>query len=777
MFGRSDRQRMRRTLEERRLRNFLHRSTVVRGLVVLGLMAGLAGLTLSGGRLEPLDLTVGQISPRTIVARVNFSWLDENATRQEREKKAGLTPNVYRLMLDPVRRDILRTQHLLERITTLKQSGKISEARLQQVADIWNEGADIPLTAGEVQSLLYLPDRKAFLENLSRWSLKLAEGGIVGNDQFSNPETPLAYGASPDDFSKLHTSRAAQFQTVGQAKQQLMDRLAAARTLSKAAIPTVEKILTDLVAPNLQLDLALSSRLQERQRRSIEPIVRSITKGNVLLERGERMTDERLLMLKAHEQEVQREFSIQGRWRQRLGTGVMAVFIVGSALLVLARRSERGETLTNLEYGAMAAIVLTHVVLCRLTLYVSDTYTTLSPSLIASVLPSCFGPMLCAMLIHRRQAHAAAYVCSFLLGVITQFNFAVMLTSLISALVGIHFLRPLRRRSRIYEAGLLAGVGAGMVNMVFGFMWEVPWSVIGLQAVAALGTAFAASLLISALLPLFESVFKATTDLRWLELSDLNHPLLRRMVMEAPGTYHHSLVVANLAEHACEAIGAHALQARVCAYFHDIGKLNNPGYFCENQVEGHNPHDDMAPNMSALVIIAHVKDGVDMAIQHRMVRPIVDTIQQHHGTSQAAYFYRLAKRHEEDARLGSRIMNLNESDVPRVGEETYRYPGPKPVTREIGVISLADAVESASRSLQRPTPQKIDAMIHDLIEARLLDGQLDECPLSLHDLKEVAESFSKTMLSMMHSRVSYSKEAKDEADVDQPAPFPSAAAS
>lgn len=774
MFWQASKQKMRRTLEDRWVRKFLHRSAVVRWFIVLGTLVGLIGLALFGGRIDFSALALGQKSPRTIVASVNFFYQDEDATMLERARKAGDTPNVYRLELETFQRDLGRVQNLVERVAALKQSGKISDLKLQKIAEIWNEGGEVPLNNADVQVLLSFPDKKALTAALAGLSRKLAEKGIAGDDQFPNPEAALEIASNPSDLSQLKRARAGQFPALQQARRQLIEELNAAVPLPKTAVETLEKIVADLIAPNLHLDLSLSAKLQERQRQGVKPVFRQVAKGNVLIELGERLTENKLAMLKAHQAEVDRNFSSETRWRQRAGTGVLVALIIGAAILILAFQKSSETPVSNREYGLLAVLIILHMGICRVILYSADAFGALNPSLTSSILPYCFGPMLVAVLIHRRQAHLTAFICSFLLGVITQFNFAVMLTSLVSAIVGIHFSSSLRRRAQIYEAGLFAGGSAALANMVFGLMWDIPWQMVGMQSGAAIATAFAASLLVSALLPIFESLFRVTTNLRWLEMSDLNHPLLRRMVMEAPGTYHHSLVVSNLSERACEEIGAHALQARVCSYFHDIGKLNNPDYFCENQPNDRNPHDDIAPNMSALIIMAHVKDGVDMAIQYRLAGPIIDTIQQHHGTGQIAYFYRLAKRYQEDAMLGSKIMRLNMSDVPRVEEETYRYPGPKPSTREIAVISLADAVEGASRCMLKPTPQKIEALIADIIDDRFRDGQLDDCSLNLRELRVVAESFSKTLLSMLHTRISY---PKDEPVADQPASIPSAATS
>src|SRR5437867_11877641 len=198
------------------------------------------------------------------------------------------------------------------------------------------------------------------------------------------------------------------------------------------------------------------------------------------------------------------------------------------------------------------------------------------------------------------------------------------------------------------------------------------------------------------------------------------------MTIEAPGTYHHSLVVANLAESAAEAVGANATLCRVCSYFHDVGKLVKPEYFTENMNFERNPHDDLAPTMSALIIIAHVKEGVDLALKYKLNHRIIDIIQEHHGTSLVYYFYQRALQQQEDARAGGKIMNMRAEDIPEVQEESFRYGGPKPQTRESGIISIADAVESASRCMEKVTPTRLEQLIRDIIEKRVMDGQLDE---------------------------------------------------
>ena len=320
-----------------------------------------------------------------------------------------------------------------------------------------------------------------------------------------------------------------------------------------------------------------------------------------------------------------------------------------------------------------------------------------------------------------------------------------------------------RKRGRLLRAGLYAG----LVVLFFAFSFDIfddtswdqfsdpeVWKPMAQKCSAALGVGIIVALLISGLLPVLESVFSLTTNISWLELSDLNHKLLRQMQLEAPGTFHHSLIVASLAEAAAEEIGANAPMCRVCSYFHDIGKLKKPEYFIENQHDGLNPHDTLTPTMSAIVIIAHVKDGVDIALKNNLNPRIIEVIQEHHGDSLVYYFYRKAQ--EQELADSENIDNVD--DLPKIDEKNFRYPGPRPRSVESGIISLADAVESASRSLKKPTPAKIRALVDDIVMTRLRDGQLDNCSLTMTDLLVIRESFAKTLRSMMHTRINYPKD-------------------
>ena len=446
---------------------------------------------------------------------------------------------------------------------------------------------------------------------------------------------------------------------------------------------------------------------------------------------------------------------------------------------------------SNSRLALMAGVFLLHLFAVKMVLSAADHHQTQVSAAIAGeiseadrrqlwrlAIPFAFAPLMLSVLLGRNHGlFAATFVSLWGAIIYDKLDAQFLVISLITGFTAVFVTLRVRRRSRLIWAGLFVGLATWVLALIFGWIGPIDpgslaathWRMIGWQSLVAVGSAILTAFVVSGALPVFETLFRITTDVSWLELADLNHPLLKRMMIEAPGTYQHSLVVANLSETAAEAIGANAAMARVCSYFHDIGKLVKPEYFTENMRRDRNPHDDLAPTMSALIIIAHVKEGVDLALKNRLNQHVIDVIQQHHGTSMIYYFYKRAQQQQEDQRAGGKIMSIREEDIPEVREETFRYPGPKPQTRECAIISLADSIESASRSLERVTPQKIDQLITGIIQKRLLDGQLKECDLTMRELEVVGESFKFTLQSMLHTRVAYPSERAVEKN-DTPVP-------
>src|SRR5258707_12685218 len=379
-------------------------------------------------------------------------------------------------------------------------------------------------------------------------------------------------------------------------------------------------------------------------------------------------------------------------------------------------------------------VILAQLAVTKLLLVIcnSGNYRFLRPEMSGLITQYAFAPLVLSVLLGRQHGlYAAFFVSLWSCMLFGPIDAPLLITSLISGFTAVSLTLQVRRRSKLIRAGFYVGLAIWLLSLTFGLIgpinWFYPaandWGMLGVQSALAIGNGIVTATLVGGALPMLEHLFGITTDISWLEASDLNHPLLRRMTIEAPGTYHHSLVVANLAEAAAEAVGANATLCRVCSYFHDIGKLVKPEYFTENMSFERNPHDDLAPTMSALIIIAHVKEGVDLALKHKLNQRIIDIIQEHHGTSLAYYFYKRAQHMHEDARAGGKIMKMRQNDIPEVREESFRYSGPKPQTKESAIVSLADAVESASRCLEKPTPAKIEQLVNDIIDQRISDHQ------------------------------------------------------
>ena len=387
-------------------------------------------------------------------------------------------------------------------------------------------------------------------------------------------------------------------------------------------------------------------------------------------------------------------------------------------------------------------------------------------------LPYALAPMITSVLLNRQGGIFAtvAVTLSGLLIVPKEYLIQYTVMSLFCGMTVVYLTKSVRRRGSLLRAGVYAGVVILVLAVIYGLI-EIPedqegWADLGQRFGSALGVSLLIAMTVSGLLPVLESIFRVTTDISWLELSDLNHKLMKRLQLEAPGTFHHSLVVASLAEAAAESIGANAPMCRVCAYFHDIGKLKKPHYFIENQGD-ENPHDSITPTMSALVIIAHVKDGVDLAVKHKLNPLIIDVIKEHHGDSLVYYFYHKANELKREGE-GKVEKGLEKpEDIAAVNEKNFRYPGPIPSSKESGIISLADAIESASRTLRKPSPAKIKALVDEIVMKRISEGQLNNCSLTLRELMKIRESFATTLRSMLHSRIDYPKEKEKEKEGDR----------
>jgi hypothetical protein len=392
--------------------------------------------------------------------------------------------------------------------------------------------------------------------------------------------------------------------------------------------------------------------------------------------------------------------------------------------------------------------------------YVLEGFTeylgTIDPSLLVYAIPLVTGSMLAALLIDIHTAIVFTVITSLITGLwLNNPLYSIYIfTSGLTAAFGVI---RCKKRSSIWRAGFavsLVSVFTALILTLFEgqfFSMDTPKI-----AIAAFANGIIVTILVSALLPLFEYLFKITTDISLLELLDLNQPLMRDLLIEAPGTYHHSIIVGNLAEAAAEAVGVNPLLARVSAYYHDIGKIKMPDYFIENQIASVSKHDKLAPRMSSLILLSHVKEGVELAKRQDLPQVIIDIIQQHHGTSVQTFFYQKAKEQHDD--------------LTPLTEEDFRYPGPKPQSRVAALVLMADAVEAASRVLTDTSPARVSLLVDRIINHCFIDGQLDNCELTLKDIREIRMHFVYLLSSMYHKRINYPGfEIKDESTHKKPA--------
>jgi len=376
------------------------------------------------------------------------------------------------------------------------------------------------------------------------------------------------------------------------------------------------------------------------------------------------------------------------------------------------------------------------------------------------VLPQGLAAIFAAMFLGLEAGVGVAFLGATFTALLVDKPFPLFIYLIIAGLVGVWGVKSCRRRSALIQTGLFISL-ANMVLVVAFKLLEFPFTVSDLligEAIALAGGVLTGILALG-LTPIMESLFNYSSNIRLLELLNLDQPVLKELMLIAPGTYHHAMVVGQMVEAAAETIGANPMLAKAAAYYHDIGKIKKPVYFVENQTGGENKHEKLAPSMSSLILISHVKDGVDLARKHKLGEGITEIIRQHHGTSLTSFFFHKAK---------TQAANPNQVKI-----EDYRYPGPRPQTKEAGLVLLADQVEAASRTLTDPTPARIQGMVQKIVNNVFVDGQLDECELTLKDLHHIARSFNKILGGIFHQRIHYPQavdKKKSHEDLDKQPP-------
>lgn len=530
------------------------------------------------------------------------------------------------------------------------------------------------------------------------------------------------------------------------ARQQVGDRVRERLDLGEPAEASLAELAARMLRPNLTYNSNETESRRQEAYESVPAAFYQVKRGRTLLRAGDEVTPQKILELDALQAQLD-----SGRSALSLaGTGLLVVLTVLALWRYVShyRRRFRFQKVNRL-YLLSLVVLLAMVVLTRAGLFVGEAIAGAAASEpFNSVeayqygVPVAAGGLLMLLLVDVQVAWAFAAVFGAMVGVMTQ-DLALTLFALLGSFAAIYGMSHYKQRTALFQLGLLLGVVNAVAVLGLALLAQppAPWDIIAFQATCAGLGGLLVSMVVTTGLPPLEHCFQALTDVKLLELSNMNLPLLKRLAVEAPGTYHHSVVVGTLAEKAAESIGVNPLFARVAAYYHDIGKLRQPEYFIENQREGRNPHERLSPHMSALILVSHVKEGVAYAEEHGLPEPLIDMIPQHHGTRLMRFFYDKARQQS--------------GTDGEVNPEEFRYPGPKPQSKEAAILMLADSVEAISRTLSEPAPTRLRTMIRRTIQEVVDDEQLVECGLTLADLSRVADAFLSVLAGMHHQRIEY----------------------
>ncbi len=708
--------------------------------IALAAAASLALCVVVRGWAPPFTYRVGYAPSRDLIARVAFS--DPVATQRQRDLIAGQVRYVYCHDPEPLAR--IRSE-LADLLPALLADESLPDEPLA----VWQE-------------FLGPDERKASAESMRRSLRRFHEAleGSRGADALLRhvAETLAPYerrGFSvrllqkpgeghQGEIAIYSAGRPEQRETVKVREIILRDR----RTLEESLVdkgqsePVAEAVshwlwsrLAKLGTTLTRDEAAIELTSQEAAEAAADSEVVRIEPGRPLADASQLLSEEDVRVLRLEHEAFVAEISPQ--WMAgRAAAVTLLIFATLCVCGVYLHFRERSLMLDLRRLATLVGMVVVTVVLMR---------WLAGSSLHAELVPLLLFGQTVAIAYRQELALLLCGTASLVLVLGMGHALAQFLVLMGAAATAIAQMGRVRSRSKLIYVGLSAGAVAAALSAVAGVLDNQPLSRSLLWSAATVGVwGVAAGFLMSGLLPFVEKAFGVLTDISLLELGDVAHPLLQELIRRAPSTYNHSVTVGSIAEAAAESIGARGLLVRVGAYFHDIGKMLKPGYFIENQSPDCNQHATLLPAMSTLVIIAHVKDGADLARQHHLPEPIIDFIRQHHGTTLVEYFFALASEQSQSDPNGSEIEESN-----------YRYPGPRPQTREACVLMLADAVEGASRTLVDPTPARIESLVRQVTERRLEDGQFDESNLTLRELRTVQNSLVKSLIAIYHGRVKY----------------------
>jgi cyclic-di-AMP phosphodiesterase PgpH len=710
---------------------------------------------------------LGDVAERNIKATEDFFIEDTAATDTKRREAAETTLTVYdhdQLMASRVMNAVSKSFSMLRAV--------FSPPPLSETVSGKNSAE---LTAQEVKQSKHTADEQAWLmktEFEGALGLKVSQGAysILVQQQF-HEDIPNAINkivkeildngvVSSKEILLKDIDKGIALRSVQSKTEQIVTALRAfygpdqAKTMVRIIGDPLLKdynynlrnlivdLVQELISPNITLNRSETEERRKLAADEIKPILYQIKTGEMILREGERVAPIHMKKLNAMQSEVKKENAV--------ANAMGAAMIVMCFLAIIYRLYTSGRkqigTHLNKDLLFFASVLVSLFFVATLSMAVmealtqSGTFAMPSKSALFGM-PIASGAMVVCLFLGLDSAVLFGTLMAVLVTVLFQNRFELFIYFFLNSLLAAYWIQACRERKVFIKAGAKIGLlNVLLVTAIHLFGTELSIVKLLWDWAFAFSGGIVIGIISLGMAPLVEMGFGYKTDVTLLELANLDRPILRRLMLEAPGTYHHSVVVGTMVEAAAAEIGANSLKAKVCGYYHDIGKINKPPYFIENQSNGKNKHDKISPSMSALILISHIKDGVEIARSHKLGQEIIDVIRQHHGTSLISFFYDKAKQQKgEDA----------------VDIENFKYKGPTPQTREAGLVMLADVVEAASRTLDDPTPARIQKLVQNLINKIFSDGQLGNCELTLRDLHEIAKSFIKILTGIHHHRIEY----------------------
>lgn len=672
---------------------FLRRFSMV-GMLFFILVMVLASNLFVGS----VSLVEGEVSEYDIVAPRTTSYIDVEKTKQLEAEVIASVANVYDIDMTVTK----RTDETIAAIFTAIQSDTVQSAEWDKRIELVQDVAGEQVSQDTIGGLLSLSEESRKIVQDSSLALlhQYFQRGIHDNEV---------------DLMKQGLAKEAEKLPVSDEQRRL------AVALAKSYLTT--NVILDKEATDQRVEAAL---------RNMEPVRSMVQKGQILVRRGDVVTKEQVDLM-----------TELGLYSAPIGLlSVSGVCVLVCVVIWLVRAYLRKFDIAVYRDDRQIFLIILVVTGSLLLGKMAHFYSPFAA-------PMAIGTLLLSILIGLRVGLCVGTALACFFCVMADFDVGVLISAFLGNCIAVYSISRLAYGNSLTRTGLMLGLCNFLVVGAIGVAKSMAIGEVFYISFLAMGGGILSAVITIGVLPYLENAFQITTPVKLIQIGQSNHPLLERLLLEAPGTHHHGLVVANLAEAAANEIGADPILVRIGAYYHDVGKLYRPAFFVENQFGGENPHDQISPYLSARILTAHARDGVALCQEYNIPQVVIDIVAQHHGTTIARYFYHKAKTEAEGA---------------EVNEDDFRYDGPKPQTKEAALVMLADSCEAAVRSLGKPSGDQIETMVRKIIKARLQDGQLDECNVTLRDLSTIGDVFIRLLSSMFHTRIKYPETKELEGD-------------